>query len=309
MVKRLVIDTDPGVDDAHAIMMALAHPEATVEALTIVGGNVSLERTVANACTVLDVMGAEVPVYRGCAGPLVLPAEDASHVHGMDGLGDASFPPSQRAVETEHAALALVRLANESPGELSLVAIGPLTNVALALKLDPQLPEKYRELIVMGGAIRAMGNTPNPSAEFNVYTDPEAAMIVFSTWPDVALVSWETTVAHGFEKEIVDGWLARETAAARFFQQITRKTISYIREALGRTMLFGADALAMAVALEPDIVTGAERHHIMVELHGNHTRGQTTVDWLDRSDRQPKANIILSVEHERFLELMEMGLK
>ena len=179
-MTRLVVDTDPGVDDALALMLAFAHPGATVEAVTVVAGNVGLERTVANACTVLDVLNAspaETPVFRGCDRSL-LGDRVAATSHGTDGLGDCHFPPSGRPVETEHASLALVRLASESPGEITLVALGPLTNLALAISLDPDLPRKYRRLVVMGGAVRATGNMNSPSTEFNFYSDPEAAAIV-----------------------------------------------------------------------------------------------------------------------------------
>src|SRR5919108_5713991 len=130
-MERLIIDTDPGVDDAHALLMALAHPRARVEAITTVSGNVGVDRTTANACIILDVAEAELPVYRGCAGPLVMASGDAAHVHGSDGLGDAGFEPSYRQPQPEHAASALVRMARAEPGALSLVAIGPLTNLAV----------------------------------------------------------------------------------------------------------------------------------------------------------------------------------
>ena len=121
---------------------------------------------------------------------------DASYVHGVDGLGESGYPHYRRKVGSEHAVNALVRLANECPGELTLVAIGPLTNLALATLLDPLLPKKYKRLVVMGGSIRAGGNV-TPTAEFNTYCDPEAAAIVLDTWPGLTLVSWETTLAHG----------------------------------------------------------------------------------------------------------------
>ncbi len=165
-MKRMIIDTDPGVDDAHAIMMALAHPDVKVEALTVVAGNVGLENTVANAKKILDTFAADVPVYAGSQQSLVLKAETAAYVHGEDGLGDAGIPDSHRETEAEPAAVALVRMANESPGEISLVAIGPLTNLAVALHLEPSLPLKFKELVIMGGAVDARGNTENLSAEF-----------------------------------------------------------------------------------------------------------------------------------------------
>jgi purine nucleosidase len=306
-MTRLVIDTDPGVDDAHAIMMALAHPEAQTEAITTVAGNVSLERTTANACTILDVLEQDVPVYAGCGRALVARAPDASYVHGKDGLGDSGYPRSRRRVADEHAVNALVRLASESPGELTLVAIGPLTNLALATRLDPTLPRKYRRLIVMGGSIRGMGNVTSV-AEFNAYTDPEAAAIVFDAWPGLTLISWETTMAHGLTAEQVETLMAIDSPRAEFFRRITRRTIEFTHQALGRQGLLAPDGLAVAVALEPDIVRKAETHYVQVELAGHHTRGQTTVDWFDRTGHEPNVNLVLEMDARRLWELMQAAV-
>jgi purine nucleosidase len=309
-VNRFVIDTDPGVDDAHAIMMAFAHPEAQVEAITTVAGNVSLERTTAKACTILDVLEGDVPVYAGCGRPLMAEALDASHVHGKDGLGDSGYPPSKRVVADEHAVHALIRLANASPGELTLVALGPLTNVALATRLDPTLPEKYERLVVMGGAIRGTGNV-TPSAEFNVYADPEAAAIVYDAWPGLTLISWETTMDHGFTAEQVETLMAIDATRPRaeFFRRVSRGTIEVVQQMLGHQVLVTPDALAVAVALEPDIVCRAERHCVQVELAGRHTRGHTTVDWLDQTGRQPNVNLVLEMDTERLWELMQAAVR
>jgi purine nucleosidase len=307
-MNRFVIDTDPGVDDAHAIMMAFADPEAQVEAITTVAGNVSLERTTANACTILDVLEQHVPVYAGCSRPLVSPASDASHVHGQDGLGNSRYPPSKRKVDGEHAVNALVRLANASPGELTLVTIGPLTNVALATRLDPALPSKYKRLIAMGGAIRGTGIVTSV-AEFNAYTDPEAVAIVFDTWPGLTLISWETTMAHAFTAEQVETLMAMDSPRAEFFRRITQWKINFIHQSMGRQVLPTADGLAVAVALEPDIVRKAEAHYVQIELAGHYTRGQTVVDWNDQTGQEPNANLVLEVDTERFWELMQAAVR
>ena len=306
-MTRLVIDTDPGVDDAHAIMMAFAHPEAQIEAITTVAGNVSLKRTTANACTILDVLERDVPVYAGCNRALVACTPDASHVHGEDGLGNSGYSPSKRQVADEHAVNALIRLANRSPGELTLVAIGPLTNLALATRLDPTLPQKYKRLVVMGGAIRGMGNA-TPTAEFNTHTDPEAAAIVFDAWPGLTLISWETTMAHGFTIEQIETLMAIDSPRAEFFRRISRGMIEFDYQFFGG-QLPEADALAVAVALEPDIVRKAETHYIQVELAGQHTRGQTVVDWYGLTEQEPNVNLVLEVDMERFWELMQAAVR
>ncbi len=308
-MERMIIDTDPGVDDAHAIMMALAHPDVTVEALTVVAGNVGLQHTVANACKILDVFDLDIPVYAGCDSALIPRSGDAAHVHGEDGLGDAGIPASGRRVEEEHASAALVRLANQSPGEITLVAIGPLTNLAVALKLDPDLPAKFKHLLIMGGAVHARGNTENVSAEFNIYADPEAAHMVFESWPEVTVISWEATTDHAIPYETVQHWLGLDTPRSRFFMKISARVRTFIREVLGRTEMYGADGLAMAVALEPQIVRRAERHYLQVETAGQYSRGQTIVDWYDRSGQSGNAHIILEVDLDRFHQLMEMALR
>jgi len=305
---RIVIDTDPGVDDAHAIMAAFAHPEAQIEAITTVAGNVSLERTTANACTILDALGQDAPVYAGCSRPLVGPVIDAGYFHGEDGLGDSNYPPSSRQVSDEHAVNALIRLANESPGELTLAAIGPLTNLALATRLDPALPEKYERLVVMGGAIRGAGNVTT-AAEFNAYADPEAAAIVFDAWPGLTLISWETTMEHGFTAEQIETLWAVDSPRAEFFRRITRRTIGVLEQILGRKVLLAPDLLAVAVALEPDIVRKAEMRHVQVELAGKHTRGLTTVDWFGRTGEAPNVNLVLELDTGRLWELLQAAVK
>lgn len=308
-MERLIIDTDPGVDDAHAIMMAHAHPDARIEALTAVSGNVDLGHTAENCKRILDVLGADIPIYPGCAQALVYPAGTAAYVHGEDGLGDCGFPPSARALESEHAASAIVRMANESPGELTLVAIGPLTNLAVALHLDPDLPAKFKKLVVMGGAIDARGNTENLSAEFNIHTDPEAAHVVFESWLQLTLVSWETTLRHGIPFKNVERWKALDNPRARFFSAISDKVLVFLKEVLGRDVFYGADGLAMAVALEPGIVRRAERHNVTVETGGRYTRGQTTVDWYDRGTRTANTDVVIEVDDERFIELMALAVE
>ena len=300
----LLIDTDPGVDDALAILMA--HDRARVAGLTIAAGNVGLAHTVANALKLTEVMGVDTPVFPGCPLPLVLAADDAAFVHGADGFGDTGYLPAQRRAEEEHAALAVLRLSHRHAGHLTLVALGPLTNLALALRLDPTLPSRIARLVVMGGAVTGRGNTSVP-AEFNIGFDPEAAHIVFSAWPQFDLVDWEATVRHGFDFDRVEAWLRADDARARFYAAISRRTRDWTR-ARGRPQMLAADALAMAVALQPDLVTRAEQRHVDIELSGRSTRGPTVVDWDGRSGRPANARIVLVVDQSRFEELVAAAL-
>jgi purine nucleosidase len=313
-MQRLIIDTDPGVDDALALLMAHAHPDAVVEAVLVVAGNAPLGRTVANACTILDHLGAGTPVYAGCDLPLLLLAHDSAvHVHGKDGLGDVGFPPSSRSIASEHAANALVRMASAAPGQLTLVCLGPLTNLAVALALDPALPHKLARLVIMGGAVTGKGNTARLCAEYNVYADPEAAHVVFTRWRAAGrffdLVDWEATVAHAVPGPVLDGWLALGTPLSRFYGDISARLMRFVERVMGQRSLPAADPLAMAVALEPALVTRSARHAVSVELGGQHARGMTVVDWLHRGDGAANAEIVLAVDSARFHALVERGLR
>jgi len=301
----LLIDTDPGVDDALAILMA--HHHARVAGLCVTAGNVGLAHTVRNALKLVDVVAADTPVFPGCARPLVLPADDAAFVHGADGFGDTGYMATRRQPEAEHAALALVRLAREHRGELTLVALGPLTNLALALRLEPALPTLVARLVVMGGAVTGRGNTHRVPAEFNIGFDPEAAHVVFSEWPMFDLVDWEATLRHGLDFAKVERWLAVDDARARFFAAISRRTREWTR-GHGRPALMAADALAMAVALEPGIATAVVERSAAIELNGALTRGATVVDWDGRLGQRPNARIIGAVDPVRFEALVAASL-
>jgi purine nucleosidase len=306
MKPQLLIDTDPGVDDALAILMAHAH--ADIAGLSIAAGNVGLAHTVRNACTLIDLMNADVPVFGGCPTPLVrMPEEDAGHVHGVDGLGDVGFSAPKSQASDEHAAHALLRLTRERPGELTLVALAPLTNLALAVRLDPTLPQRVARLVIMGGAVTGHGNTGRIPAEFNIGFDPEAAHVVFEAFPSFDLVDWEATLRHAFDDSEFDTWLAAGDERAAFFGKVVATARLY-NAAHDRRGLIAADALARAVAIDPSIVTRSEKRAVAVELDGRLTRGATVVDWSNRLGHHAQANIVLEVDHARFSAMVRRAL-
>ncbi|MHC1481574.1 nucleoside hydrolase [Frateuria aurantia] len=303
---QLLIDTDPGVDDALALLMAFAH--ADVAALSIAAGNVGLDHTVYNARVIAGLAGCQPPIFPGCATPLVrAPLEDAAFVHGRDGLGDVGFPEPMVATDAEMAALALSRLSRERPGELTLVALAPLTNLALAVRLDPGLPQRIRRLVIMGGAIGGQGNTSIWPAEFNIGFDPEAAHVVFQAFPAFDLVDWELTLRCAFDGEVFAGWLQSGDARARFFDQIYGTARAYNAQR-GRSGVIAADALAMAVAIAPQIITRSVERRVDIELDGQLTRGATVVDWESRSGRAANARLVLDVDREAYAAMVRRAL-
>jgi purine nucleosidase len=304
----LLIDTDPGVDDALAILMALNDANHDVVGLSIAAGNVGLECTVRNALKLCEVAGRnDISVFAGCTSPLVFaPREDAAHVHGRDGFGDAGFAPPARQAEAEHAALAILRLSREHAGELLLVALGPLTNIALALKLDSTLPSRIRRFVVMGGAVNAHGNI-TPVAEFNIGFDPEAAHMVFDAFPTFDLCDWQATLAHGFHHQKVECWLQADSPCARFYDQISLKTRNWSADRRGE-FWHSADALAMAWALQPEGALEMTTRPLQVETAGHLTRGMTVIDWNRQTRRADNANLLLRYDQARFEGMAEAAL-
>ena len=303
----LLIDTDPGVDDALALLMAFDSEAHDVVGLAIAAGNVGLEHTVRNALKLCEVAGREdVPVYAGCADPLLHPAADAAYVHGRDGFGDIGYAPAPRAAETEHAALAILRLSHEHAGELLLVALGPLTNIALALKLDPTLPQRIKRFVVMGGAVSAHGNI-TAAAEFNIAFDPEAAHIVFQGFPHIDLADWEAVIAHGFLHAEAEQWLQADSPRARFYERISLQTRHWSVDRRGDHW-HSADALAMAYALQPQGAQELLERPVAVEMAGTLTRGATVVDWNRQTGRPDNATLLVRYDQSRFEGLIRAAL-
>lgn len=303
----LLIDTDPGVDDALALLMAFNDARHEIVGLTIAAGNVGLQYTVRNALKLCEVAGrADIPVFAGAPAPLLHPSPDAGYVHGQDGFGDVGFAPPMRQAEDEHAALAILRLSHEHAGRLVLVALGPLTNIALALKLDPTLPQRVARFVVMGGAVTCHGNI-TPAAEFNFYFDPEAAHITLQAFERYDLADWEATIAHGLPHREVDAWLAADSERARFYARISEKARLWSADRRGDHW-FAADALAMAFVLAPEGALELAERPLAVELQGAHARGASVVDWRREGGRPDQANILLRYDQARFQELIRAAL-
>ena len=253
----LVLDVDTGTDDALALAYAVASPGIELVAVTTVAGNVDVEKTTANTLSVLDWLGAEdIPVHRGASRPLVRPHRDASYFHDEGGLGGARLPASTRMVGADRGPAALIRLARQRPGELTLVALGPLTNVAIALNVEPTLPELLKSLVIMGGAYTVPGNT-TPAAEFNILEDPEAADQVFNApFPNMTAVGLDVTHQVALTR---DDWDAVNGASAlprtaSLLGEVGRSAFSR----LGRDQFSLHDPLSVAVAKDPTVIAVRE---------------------------------------------------
>ena len=295
----LLIDTDPGVDDALAILMAFADPAHDVVGLTVTAGNIGLEHTVANTLKVCEVAGrGDVPVFPGAAKPLLSSPRHAAFLHGDDGFGDTGYAPARFPAQPEHAALAILRLSHVHAGRLLLVTLGPLTNLALALRLDPTLPQRVARVVAMGGAVTGRGNM-TPVAEFNVYVDPEAAHVVLTEFPRIELVDWEVVMRHGMSHATFEAWLDSGTPQAAFYAGISAHTRRWAAKHRGGRW-HSADPLAMALALDPAGATEVLERPVSVELAGTVTRGATVVDWGRQGGAPDNAGLLMAYDQARF---------
>ena len=281
-MRNFVIDTDTASDDAVAIMMALSAPDVRVLGLTTVAGNVSLEQATRNALLTADICGSDVPVFVGVGAPLIRAHEHAHWFHGEDGLGDHGYPAPKRAPEREHAVEAIRRLAHATPG-LTLVTLGPLTNVALALARDPSIASRIGRCVVMGGAPCCEGNV-TPAAEYNIWVDPEAARAVFRSRLPIEMVGWH--VSRG-ESVLTDAEIAAiealGTTKARFAIESNSRARKAYHIQTGEVGLSLADPTAMAIALDRSIGLSWSRHRVAIECASELTRGMTVVDRLNVS--------------------------
>jgi inosine-uridine nucleoside N-ribohydrolase len=300
-MPRIILDTDPGIDDALALCLALASPEIQLEAVTTVNGNVGVELTTANALAVVNLLGhPEIPVARGCDRPLLAQVVEATKVHGENGLGVILPQGENRAVE-QHAVDLMIELILKYPGEITLVAIGPLTNLALAVRHEPRIAGLVREVCIMGGALFVPGNV-TPEAEFNIYADPHAAQIVLQAgWPirfvtldvtmkttlhetDLAALRREGSPVHNFIIEAIQGYLTR-----------------FGRDHAENKMHMH-DPLCLAIAFQPELISWKEAY-VGVELTGA-TMGET-VAYLPPHEAPGTPNVLASidVDAERFCSL------
>jgi purine nucleosidase len=301
--EPVVIDCDPGQDDAVALLLALASPdELEVLAVTAVSGNVPLKLTAANARRVVELAGrSEVPVHAGCDRPLLRPPVSAEHVHGHTGLDGADLPEPATALAPGHAVETIISLLRDRPtGSVALCPIGPLTNIAMALSLAPDIAGRIGRIVLMGGAA-GPGNV-TPSAEFNIYVDPHAADIVFRSGVPIVMHGLDVTHQALVTPERLASIAAIDTPVSRAVVGMLDFYGARSRVGPGT----GAplhDPCAVAYLLDPGLFGGRECH-VRVETEGAHTLGRTVVDRSGRAAEAPNATVIDEVDADSFFALL-----
>ncbi len=303
MPERILIDTDPGIDDAMAILLALASPEVQVEGLTVVFGNSGDVNLLArNALAILELVGrGDIPVAVGSSHPLVRAYHGrGSIVHGDNGLGNVELPPPTTLPVAQNAAHFIIDTCLANPGEITLVTLGPLTNIALALRIRPDLPRFVRRLVMMGGAISAPGNV-SPVAEANVHNDPEAARLVFNAGWEITMAGLDVTMQVHMDDEYLGGLRDIGNQTGRLVWEITRFYVAAYHS-FGYANMVVHDSCALMAIIRPEFFT-SKFVYVDVETSGELTRGQTIGDWRRQYRHEPQTHVLTGVDDIAFKQL------
>jgi purine nucleosidase len=314
MKTRLIIDTDTAGDDAFSLLLALRHPDAQLDAVTICNGNVAFDQQVENALYTIEVAGrgGEVPVYRGCPRP-IMGRWRAAAFHGTDGMSEAHFPAAAQRPAPGHAIDAIIDLIMGNPGEISIVAQAPLTNIALAFLKEPRIAQALKHLWIMGGTDNAVGNA-SPAAEFNFFVDPEAAKIVFGAGFPITLSTWTLTLNSGsIDAAAVARIEALDTPLSRFFMTVSRVPRERAFERYGKTVSTHPDSLTCACAIDERLILESSDQTVDIEVGGETTRGLSSIypprlvaSW---PERETNARVIRNADTNGYLEMLLSVLK
>ena len=299
--EKIILDTDPGVDDALAILLAISSPEIQLEALTTTQGNVILEKATRNALSVLELVHAShIPVARGSVVPLVQPLRLSAYVHGESGLGNAQLPEPMAKPVPQHAVDYLIERVLAEPGEISIFPIGPLTNIAMAIRKQPRFAKAVRELVIMGGAILEHGNI-TPQAEFNIYVDPHAAYIVFHSGIPITLIPLDVTHKCLLLQEHVDRLMKVPSPISRFIRDVIQVYMIYSSD-FGYTGCALHDPLTLATIIAPQLLTLKE-YHVGVDISGGVSMGKTFADIINVIKKPANMKVAMDVREGGFIEL------
>lgn len=303
---KIILDCDPGHDDAVAIMLAARHPAVELLGITVVAGNQTLENTQRNARRVLQWIGEDVPVYAGCPGPLVREKLTAGDIHGSTGLDGPVFPPLTMELVKEHAVQFLIRSLLDSDGDITVVTTGPMTNLALAIRLEPKIVPKIRRILLMGGSF-TNGNV-TPAAEFNILADAEAASICFGSGRPVTMVGLDVTRKVLCYPEIVERMRRICNPASELFVALMGHFCRTQKEIFGWEGGPLHDPVTIASIIDPKLLT-LKAMNVQIDLRSTQSYGRTNCDYFGYLHLPPTADVAVDIDVERFWDIVEEGLR
>jgi purine nucleosidase len=304
MTRHFIIDTDTASDDAVALVMAMRYPGVKIEAITVVAGNVPVDQGVQNALYTVELCQQTIPVYRGMPAPWTRPLITAQFVHGQDGMGDIGLPLFGRQPAAGEAVEVLIETIHRFAGDITLVTLGPLTNIAAALQQDRSIATAVGECIIMGGVGRGHGNM-TPVGEYNFWADPEAAKIVFESGMPIKMVGWDISRTYAVcNPTDTEELRSIGTPIARFCVDIQ---VTLAQFAMNQAKLPGfdlPDPIATAIALEPDVATETRSLYVAIETQSELCRGQSVVDHFGIMNQKPNAEVVLQASREKFWNML-----
>ena len=303
---KIILDCDPGHDDAVAILMAGGHPAIDLQAITVVSGNQTLEKTAVNAMNVCQYLGLDIPVYAGCSEPMVRKKIIAGDIHGETGLDGPEFDPLTRTLEKEHAVTFLTRKLMESDGDITIVITGPMTNVGMAMRMEPRIIPKIKQIVFMGGAY-TNGNI-TPAAEFNIAADAEAAYVVFNSGVPITMCGLDITRKVLCYPEIVERMERVGNKASRLFGDLMRFFCKTQKEVFGWEGGPLHDSTTIAYLIDPSVLT-LKYVHGSVEIRSEESYGRTNCDIFDYMKKEPNMNVAVDIDVEKFWNLVETCIK
>jgi purine nucleosidase len=307
-MRKFIIDTDTASDDAVALVLALQHPDIDVQAITVVAGNVPLPQAIQNAMYTVDLCNKNTPVYAGCAKPMLRDLETAENVHGNDGMGDIGLPLNGYTPAKGHAVDVLRDVINSNVNDITLITLGPLTNVAVALLREPELAQKVSQCYVMGGLGSDHGNI-TPLAEFNIWVDPEAAKIVFESGMPITMVGWDISWKYAtFGQAEADSIRNIGTPLAEFVIDIQAVVNEYAKQESDLVGFDLPDPITMAIAIDPTIAE-FKRYRVDVVTDDGLARGLTMVDILGATRKTPQVDVTISADHDKFADMLRQSVQ
>ena len=305
---KIILDCDPGHDDAIAMMMAARHPAIELLGITIVAGNQTLEKNLVNALNVCQLLDIDVPVYAGMKRPIMRQQIVAGDIHGETGLDGPVFGPLHRKAQPEHAVRFLIDTLLASDGDITLVPVGPLSNIAVAMRMEPAIVPKIKEIVLMGGAY-GLGNT-TPAAEFNIYADPEAARVVFTSGVPIVMMGLDLTNQTVCTPDIIRRMEAVGNTAGKLFGDIMRFTLNTQREFNGLEAGPVHDATCIGYLVDPACITTRDMH-VVVDVNEGPCYGRTVCDEMRvrRGLVEANAKVGVGIDTARFWDLVEACLR
>lgn len=303
-MRKWIIDTDTASDDAVALVLALQADSIEIEAITVVAGNVGLDQGLQNALYCVELCGGKVPVYAGAAKPILRALSTAQFVHGADGMGDIGLPLKGRIPAQGHAIDVIIEKIQQFPGEIELITLGPLTNIAIALLKEPSIAQQVKCCHLMGAVGQGPGNITAVS-EYNIWVDPEAAQIVFNSGIPIRMAGWDIAVNHAFfNDEEIAVWRQKKSSLAQFALDIQGGKYAFNKKITGQAGFELPDPIAVAMALDETMITKQKTMGVQVILGDGPTRGQVIIDHINVMPDAPKVEVVLEVYTQQFKDLL-----